>query len=389
MMTRMSSRLLLLVAASATVACSKSEPAKQAEPSAQTQAVVQKPASAAELRAKAKAMFGALPKVMESPTRKLTPEKIDLGHKLYFDTRLSRGQELSCASCHDLNSYGIDSRPEAIEKGRSFGHRKQFGERNSPSTYNAALHIAQFWDGRASDVEEQAKGPILNPVEMTMSDEKSVVAVLKSVPGYEPLFKAAFPDQADPMTYETMAQAIGAYERTLVTPGRFDKFIQGDDAALGPQELAGLSTFIDSGCIACHIGVGVGGGSYQKLGLIKPYPTKDEGRAAVTKNPADKGFFKVPSLRNVAKTAPYFHDGSIKTLAEAVAIMAEHQTPGGKLPDDKVKSIVTFLESLTGDLPTDKIGKPEMPANGPKTPAGDPNWEPAPPASTATAPAKK
>lgn len=388
-MTTKSSRALLLLLTTATVAagCSKSEPAKQ-EPSAQTQAV-QKEATPAELRAKAAALFGALPKVMESPKHKLTPEKIELGHKLYFDTRLSRGQELSCASCHDLNSYGIDSRPEAIEKGRSFGHRKQFGERNSPSTYNAALHFVQFWDGRAADVEEQAKGPILNPVEMTMADEKSVVAVLKSVPGYEPLFKAAFPDQPDAMTYETMAQAIGAYERTLVTPDRFDKFIQGDDKALGPQELAGLSTFIDSGCIACHLGVGVGGGTYQKLGLIKPYPTKDEGRAAITKNAADKGFFKVPSLRNVAKTAPYFHDGSIKTLPEAVAIMAEHQTPGGKLPDDKVKLIVAFLESLTGDLPTDKIGKPDMPPNGPKTPAGDPNFDPAAPPSTAKAPAPK
>jgi cytochrome c peroxidase len=367
------------------VACSQPEAPK---PAAESQPIQAAP-SASELRTKAKALFGSLPEVMESPTRKLSPEKIELGHKLYFDTRLSRGQELSCASCHDLNGYGADTRPEAIEKGRSFGHRKQFGERNSPSTYNAALHVAQFWDGRASDVEEQAKGPILNPVEMTMADETSVVSVLKSIPGYEPLFKAAFPELPDPISYETMAQAIGAYERTLVTRDRFDKFLAGDDAALGPKEQQGLSDFIDSGCMACHLGPGIGGGMYQKLGLLKPYATNDVGREAITKNPGDKHFFKVPSLRNVAKTAPYFHDGSIKTLPEAVAIMAEYQTPGGKLSDEKVKSIVTFLEALTGDLPTAKIGKPELPPNGPKTPAGDPNFDPAAPPSAAKAPPPK
>lgn len=363
--------------------CSKSETPKPAEP---------QPArapSTTELQTKAKALFAPLPAVMESPKHKLTPEKISLGHMLYFDTRLSRGQELSCASCHDLNGYGIDTRPEAVTEGRSFGHKKQFGERNSPSTYNAAVHVAQFWDGRAADVEEQAKGPILNPVEMTMADETSVMAVLKSVPGYEPLFKAAFPESPEPVSFDNLALAIGAYERTLVTPSRFDKFLQGDQAALGPKELEGLATFMETGCFACHMGVGVGGAMYQKLGLIKPYPSKDVGRAAITKNPADTGFFKVPSLRNVAKTAPYFHDGSIKTLAQAVAIMAEHQTAAGKISDAKVQQIVTFLESLTGDIPTEKIAKPEMPANGPKTPAGDPNWAPAAAPSTATVPARK
>jgi cytochrome c peroxidase len=365
--------------------CSKSEPVEPAG----KQSAVEKAPTAAELLARAKGVFAPLPAVMEDSKHKLTPQKIELGHKLYFDTRLSRGQELSCASCHDLNGYGVDTRPEAIEKGRSFGHRKQFGERNSPSTYNAAVHFVQFWDGRAADVEEQAKGPILNPVEMTMSDESSVVAVLKSIPGYEPLFAAAFPGEAQPLNYDTMAQAIGAYERTLVTPSRFDKFLAGDQSALGPQELQGLATFLDAGCMACHQGVGIGGGMYQKLGLIKPYPTKDVGRAAISKNDGEKFFFKVPSLRNVAKTAPYFHDGSVKTLREAVAIMAEYQTGSGKLPDAKVDSIVTFLESLTGDIPTEKIGKPELPPNGPKTPAGDPNFDPAPPASTATVPPKK
>lgn len=375
----------MLVAGLVSAGCSKSEPAKPKETTSEAKAAL----SATDLQKRASALFAPLPEVMESPKHKLTPAKIELGHMLYFDTRLSRGQELSCASCHDLNGYGVDTRPESVTEGRSFGHRKQFGERNSPSTYNAALHVAQFWDGRAADVEEQAKGPILNPVEMTMADETSVMAVVKSIPGYEPLFKQAFPEVDPAVTFDNLALAIGAYERTLVTPSRFDKFLKGDTSALGPEELAGLNTFIEAGCIACHQGVGIGGGMFQKLGLVKPYPTKDIGRAAVTKNDADKYFFKVPSLRNVAKTAPYFHDGSVKTLPEAVKLMAEHQTATGPLSDEKVKQIVTFLESLTGDIPTEKIGKPEMPANGPKTPAGDPNFDPAAPPSTATVPPKK
>jgi cytochrome c peroxidase len=347
------------------------------------------PLNAKEIRNRAKAFLAPLPEVMASPKHPLTPEKIKLGQKLYFDTRLSRGQELSCASCHDLNGYGIDTRAPAILKGRSMGHRQQFGPRNSPSTYNAALQIAQFWDGRAADVEAQAKGPILNPIEMTMGDENSVVAVLNSIPGYAELFKAAFPGVANPVSYDTLAEAIGAYERTLVTPGRFDKFLQGDDAALGPEELEGLTVFLDSGCGACHQGPGVGGTMYQKLGLLKPYPSDDDGRAAISKNPADQHFFKVPTLRNVAKTAPYFHDGSIAKLNKAVEIMGEYQTPAGQLDDARLQKLVTFLASLTGDLPTAKIGKPDMPANGPNTPAGDPNWEPAPAASTEKAPKAK
>lgn len=210
-----------------------------------------------------------------------------------------------------------------------------------------------------------------------MADEASVVAVVKSIPGYEPLFKAAFPDEKDPITYDNIAKAIGAYERTLVTPARFDKFLEGDDNALTQEELTGLNTFMESGCIACHLGPGFGGSMFQKLGLVKPYPTEDEGRAKITQNPADKYVFKVPSLRNVEKTAPYFHDGSIKTLPEAVKLMAVHQTPAGDISDEKVTQIVTFLKSLTGELPPqEKITQPELPPNGPKTPAPDPNWEP-------------
>src|SRR5262249_16399818 len=194
--------------------------------------------------------------------------------------------------------------------------------RNSATTFNAAAEFVQFWDGRAADVEAQAKGPVLNPVEMAMGSDAAVVAVLETIPGYAPLFKAAFPQDAKPITYDNMARAIGAFERRLITPSPFDKFLAGDTAALDDAQVQGLQTFLDTGCTTCHQGVGIGGGMYQKIGLVRPYATLDEGRAAITKNPADKQFFKVPSLRNVAKTAPYFHDGSIDTLDKAIRTMA-------------------------------------------------------------------
>jgi cytochrome c peroxidase len=222
--------------------CEAKNDAASSPPSATKVEAAETPAA---LQARAKQIFASLPEHMQSAKHPLSPARIELGHMLYFDTRLSRGQELSCASCHDLNGYGIDTRPDAIERGRSFGHRKQLGERNSPSTYNAALHVAQFWDRRAADVEEQAGGPILNPVEMTMASAESVVAVLDSMPGYAPLFAAAFPEAKPAMTYETMARAISAYERTLVTPSRFDAFLEGDASALGPKEQAGLRAFVD------------------------------------------------------------------------------------------------------------------------------------------------
>lgn len=355
-------------------ACTKKKEEEAPKPAAEPrEAPAEVVESAAALRTKASAMFGVLPKVMESKNHPLSDAKISLGRMLYFDTRLSKSQELSCNSCHDLDAFGVDSRPEAIARGTSFGHKKAFGERNSPTVYNAALQFAQFWDGRAADVEEQAKGPILNPVEMSMAGEENVLTVIKSVPGYAPLFKEAFPDDKGKITYDNIAAAIGAFERTLVTPSPFDKFLEGDDNALSDAQKKGLSTFIATGCIACHNGVGIGGGSYQKLGLVKPYETKDEGRFKVTGNPADKFVFKVPSLRNVAKTGPYFHDGSIKSLPEAVKLMALHQTAAGELPDDKVESIVAFLGALTGEPPTHKIQKPELPPNGPKTPKPDLN----------------
>lgn len=310
------------------------------------------------------ALFGALPDVMADDPAALTDAKIELGRMLYYDTRLSKNQDISCNSCHQLDKYGVDNQP------RSPGHKGQLGGRNSPTSYNAALHLAQFWDGRAPTVEEQAKGPVLNPVEMAMKDEASVVAVLKSIPGYEAKFAAAFGDGE--ITYQRMADAIGAFERKLVTPCRFDTYVKGDGSALTAEEQAGLDLFVSTGCASCHMGVGVGGSTYQKLGAVKPFETADNGRMDATKNEADKHFFKVPSLRNVAKTGPYFHDGSVATLEDAVKTMADHQL-GKTLSDAEVASIVTFLNALTGEIPADYVKAPALPESGPNTPKPDPS----------------
>lgn len=322
------------------------------------------------LQTRAQAIFGPLPDVIASADRPLTEPRIELGRTLYHDPRLSRGQELSCNSCHDLASYGVDVRPAALARGTSFGHNGQFGGRNAPTVYNAALHLTQFWDGRAADVEAQAKGPILNPIEMNMPDAASVIAVIESIPGYRPRFEAAFPESAQPVTYDNLAAAIGAFERVLVTPSRFDAFVKGDVDALTAAERAGLETFLAQGCASCHAGPGFGGGSYQKLGAAEPFDTSDPGRAKVTGNEADTFFFKVPSLRNIARTAPYFHDGSVRTLPEAVRLMARHQS-AASLTEEQTASIVTFLQALTGELPRERIAAPVLPQSGPNTPAAN------------------
>jgi cytochrome c peroxidase len=324
----------------------------------------------AALVAKAKALFAVLPAVMESPSHPITDAKVALGRQLYFEKRLSKNHDLSCNSCHALDAYGADTRPGSKT---SQGHKGQFGGRNSPTVYNAALHVAQFWDGRAADVEAQAKGPILNPVEMAMPNEAAVITMLKSIPDYAPMFTAAFPGAADAITYDNMAEAIGAFERKLTTPAPFDRFVGGDATALNEQQQRGLSLFIDGGCIACHMGVGLGGALYQKLGLLKPYPSQDQGRFDVTKSEADRLMFKVPSLRNIEHTAPYLHDGSIATLEEAVKMMAEYQTAKGTLNAVETQELVAFLHSLSGALPTDYIREPTALASGPTTPKADPN----------------
>jgi cytochrome c peroxidase len=287
-----------------------------------------------------KALFSPLPDSAPSATNPLTPEKIALGKKLYLDKRLSKNQDISCNSCHKLDGFGVDNEPT------SPGDKGQRGGRNSPTSFNAALHIAQFWDGRAATVEAQALGPILNPIEMAMDSEAAVIDRLKADSATVKEFATAFPGEKEPLTYANIGNAIGAFERTLITPSRFDDWLKGDAAALTADEKRGAKLFAETGCTACHNGATLGGQMYQKLGLVKPYETKDLGRFEQTKNESDKFVFKVPSLRNVAKTGPYFHDGSIKTLPEAVSVMAEHQL-GKKLDAKQVSDIVTFLNALT------------------------------------------
>lgn len=316
---------------------------------------------AARLRA-----FKPLPQSMEAAANPSTAIKVRLGRMLYYENRLSRGHDLSCNSCHMLDKYGVDNEPT------SDGHKGQKGDRNSPTVYNAALHLAQFWDGRAKDVEEQAKGPILNPVEMAMPGEKAVIAVLQSIPEYEDLFRKAFPGQARPITYDNIANAIGAFERLLVTPSRWDKFLRGDTNALSPEEKQGFMKFSNSGCVTCHNGALVGGSSYQKLGIAKPWPhAKDSGRYAVTKVDHDKLVFKVPSLRNVEHTWPYMHDGATTSLEDAITLMGDYQL-GGNVSRADARLIARWLKSLTGELPpASLIAKPELPPSTPRTPKPD------------------
>jgi len=289
-------------------------------------------------------------------------DKIALGRMLYFEPRLSKSQTVSCNSCHSLNHYGVDN------QATSSGHKGQKGDRNSPTVYNAASHFVQFWDGRAPTVEEQAKGPVLNPVEMAMTSEQQVIVVLKSMPEYVAAFQKAFPGEKDPVTYDNVGNAIGAFERKLVTPARWDKFLKGDQAALTDAEKAGFHTFVTSGCRTCHAGALVGGNLYQRIGTVKPWPeSSDPGRYKVTKSEADKFVFKVPSLRNIEKTAPYFHDGKTATLNSAIAKMADYQV-GKTLTEAEIQSIATWLKSLTGDLPADYIKPPVLPKSTPKTP---------------------
>ena len=307
-------------------------------------------------------MFKPLPTEVASPDNDLSEARINLGRQLYFENRISKGEKLSCNSCHKLDAFGQDNLPF------SPGHEGKLGGRSSPATYNAALHIAQFWDGRAPSVEEQAKGPVLNPVEMGAPSEEFVIKVLKSMPGYVEAFKAAFPGEADPITYNNFGKAVGAFERKLLTPSNWDAFLKGNKDALTAEEKKGFATFAKTGCVTCHNGAGVGGHMFQKLGLVKEWPgLKDNGRSDVTKNEGEKHFFKVPSLRNITETGPYLHDGSVKSLDEMVKMMAEYQL-GKKLSDEETASIITFLKALKGTPDAEYIKAPKLPESTPETP---------------------
>lgn len=304
---------------------------------------------AQDLQTWSASVFATLPESFETDEFQLTEEKVALGKKLYYDKILSKDETISCNSCHDIKKYGVD------QLATSPGNDGENGTRNSPTTFNAAAHIAQFWDGREPHVEAQAGGPVLNPVEMAMPNEEEVVARLEKHAEYPALFTEAFPNQDKAITYETMRLAIGAFERTLVTPSRFDKFIDGDLAQLNDTELAGLKDFKEVGCYTCHMGNSLGGNMFQKFGVYGNYwdMTKsekvDEGKFEATGNESDKYIFKVPSLRNIEHTFPYFHDGSISDLGESVKIMAKTEL-NKELTEEQVANIVVFLKTLTGDI---------------------------------------
>lgn len=303
-----------------------------------------------ELQNKAKALFGMLPDVVDNPISPITDQKVQLGKSLYFDPILSKNRTESCNTCHNLSSYGVDH--TTFSPGDTKG---AIGLRNSPSTLNAALHTTQFWDGRAKTLEEQAGKPILNPIEMGIPNEKFAIDRLKNSEKYRKLFAAAFPEDKAPVNWDNLTKAIGAFERKLITPSRFDSYIAGDDKALTDKEKQGLREFIDVGCINCHNGAALGGNSFQKFGVFEDYwkETKsakiDAGKADISKNEAEKYIFKVPSLRNIAKTYPYFHDGSVKDLREAIRIMGKIQL-NKELSDQQIDNILSFLGSLSGKI---------------------------------------
>ncbi|MFZ5863718.1 MAG: cytochrome-c peroxidase [Nitrospirota bacterium] len=307
--------------------------------------------------------FKPLPETMAAPKdNPTTAARVALGKMLFFEPRLSKSNTISCNTCHNLATGGVDNLPT------SMGHLAQFGPRNSPTVLNAGLQIAQFWDGRAATLEDQAKGPILNPLEMAMPDVDMVLSRIRTIPEYAERFQRAFPGERDPVSYGNIAKAIAAFERTLVTPSRFDDFLNGKADALTPTEQQGLLVVIQKGCVACHNGVGSGGGLYQKFGIRDRYEYSDDhGRYTVTKNEQDKYFFKVPMWRNVTKTAPYFHDGSIWDLKEAIRIMGRLQL-GTHLTDQEVEQIAAFLHSLEGRVPDDAMRLPALPASTLATP---------------------
>lgn len=290
-----------------------------------------------------KVLFGNEPPAptVDNPS---TPEKVALGKLLYHEKHLSKNGNLSCASCHDLANHGVDG------KRTSPGSDGKNGERNTPTVWNAFRQYRQFWDGRAESVEEQALVHVLDPVGQGVADEAELVKKMKEKPELVAGFHKAFPGDADAVSVANFKLAVGAFERTLVTKSRWDAYLDGDQKALTNDEKLGLKTFMDVGCTQCHMSRLVGGNMFQKLGVLKPSPSKDTGREQVTKSEADRSFFKVASLLNVEKTAPYLHDGSMATLEENITLMASIQLDK-KLKPEETAAIIAFLKALTGPLP--------------------------------------
>lgn len=308
----------------------------------------------------AKHIFGSLPKAMVSEKNPITPGKVTLGKVLFYETRISVDGTVSCARCHLIGLYATDGLKKAI------GNNCKVNPRNAPTIFNAAGQISEHWIGNRTDVEDQAKQAVIGPPSFGMPSYEAVEKRLKGVKGYAALFQKAFPGEKDPVNVDNFAKAVGAFERTLVVPSRFDAFVTGDPAALTDLQKRGLKTFIETGCITCHSSPYVGGQMYQKFGVFEPYwqYTKskdvDQGRYVVTNNEGDKYVFKVPMLRNVEMTSPYFHDGSVDHLHDAVRIMGKVQLEK-TLSDQQIEDIILFLKSLTGQISDDVFKVPLLP----------------------------
>ncbi len=313
----------------------------------------------------ARATFKAIPaRAPEAKQNPSSPARVELGRMLYFDPRLSASQLISCNSCHNVGLGGADLQETSI------GHGWQKGPRNAPTVLNAVFNVAQFWDGRAEDLKAQAKGPVQASVEMA-NDPGRLVATLKSIPGYAPFFRNAFPGEKDPITFDNVAKAIEVFEATLLTPGSpFDAFLGGNRKALSSEEEAGLGLFMAKGCAACHDGVNVGGAGYFAFGVVEApsddvRPPGDTGRFKVTTAEGDRYAFRSPSLRNIAITQPYFHSGKVWKLQDAVRIMGSSQL-GVKLTDAEVAKVTAFLRALTGRQP--QVEYPILPPGSDATP---------------------
>ena len=297
------------------------------------------------------------------PVEVKNPALVELGKMLFFEPRLSRSGFISCNSCHNLATGGVDNLQTSI------GDRWAQGPINSPTVLNSFGQVAQFWDGRAKTLAEQAAGPIANPLEMASTHEMAV-KVIASIPGYAPYFKKAFGDAE--VNIKRITEAMAEFERTLVTPNaRFDKWLKGDKNAITQQELNGYKLFKESGCTICHNGAQLGGQSFQKMGVVRPYKTTNtaEGVKAISGRDQDRMTFKVPMLRNIELTYPYFHDGAVWSLEESVSIMGDLQL-GKRYTKQEINDITAFLKTLTGDQP--KVEYPVLPPSGPNTPKFDP-----------------
>lgn len=299
-------------------------------------------------------MFSALQTV--PPATGTDALRVNLGRRLYYETHLSANNSTSCNNCHQLTKYGVDPGQPV-----SLGFDRKPGGRNSPTVYNAGLQFSQFWDGRAPTLAAQASGPMMNPVEMGMPGPEAVISYLHSNPEYVKQFKLAFPNLKDPVTMENVTTAIANFEERLQTPGPWDEYLKGNEQALSEDEKRGLRVFLNTGCASCHAGAGMGGNAFAKLGTYQDWPDEksDTGRMGLTHQPHDLMYFKVPLLRNVTMTGPWFHDGRVKSIDEAVQLMGKYQL-GRNLTAAEVHSLVIFLNALTGPIPQEYI-QPQLP----------------------------